>query len=99
MKKVVVGVKSVAQVNVDNMKVHQYVYAYDFAEWVSENFENHKSGEVYDKLLENDYIEGSLGSRHDYEDSYEGIDQEEQDWFNKFFEEHEILEIKLKYGG
>ena len=98
MKKVVADVKFAEAQNVDNMKVYQYINAYDFAEWVSQNFENHNSGEVYDKLLENDYVEGSLGSRHDYEDSYEGIDQEEQDWFNKFFEEYGLLEIQLKYG-
>jgi hypothetical protein len=80
------------------MRIYNYIDASDFAEWVSSNFDTEPSGDIYDKLLEDDYIEGSLGLTYSYQDIFDGIDQEKQDWFNKFFEEFEILDVQLKYG-
>jgi hypothetical protein len=80
------------------MTIHQYISIHEFTEWVEQFFKIDRNY-VFDTMLEEDYIEGSLGSRHSYGDSFEGINQEIQDWFDKFFEEHNIKEIQLKYGG
>ena len=96
MKRVARSGSTVEILNVGNMKIYNYIDAGSFSEWVSINFKV-DSGYVYDELIEDDYIEGSLGSIRKYGDVVEGMNKEVQNWFDKFFEEESVTEIQLKY--
>jgi hypothetical protein len=62
------------------IKLYQYVKAYDFAEWIQFEFGIAKN-KVYHKLLDDDYIEGSLGSRFSFTDE---PTNEIEEWYHEF---------------
>ena len=74
--------------------VYQYMSASDFAEWVDFEFDVNKNN-AYQMLLNNDYMEGGLGSR--YTKPVE-INNEIDGWYAKFLDVFELEEIQLKYG-
>lgn len=80
------------------MSIFQYVHAHDYTPWIESEFgvNRHKA---YDKMLENDYIEGSLGSRWRVGDSQYCKDKEVGEWIEKFLETFDLEEIQFKYGG
>lgn len=75
------------------MKIFNYVEASEFSKWVDMTFGIKDS---YDKLLENDYVEGRLGSRWPlgYVDENK---LEISQWYNDFLIEFDLNEIQLKY--
>lgn len=78
------------------MKIFHYVDASDFSEWVCKTFNIDKSRDVRHELLENDYIEGSLGGRWTL--GYVDEEQPEKtEWFNDFLLEFNLEDIRLKY--
>jgi len=83
------------------ISIFQYVSAHEFSEWVSFKFVV-DSGSVYDKLLDDDYIEGSLGSRwslDDYITKEVENGNEIAKWYLEFLKEFNLEEIQLKYGS
>lgn len=78
------------------ISIFQYVYANEFADWVKSEF---GAKDPYHRTLENDYIEGSLGSRWRVGDSQYCNDKEVGEWIEKFLETFELEEIQFKYGG
>lgn len=77
------------------MKIHKYVSASDAAAWIASEFALDKN-DVYDQLLENDYVEGSLGSR--WELSMQ-VEKEIDKWVIDFLINFNLDEIQFKYGG
>mgnify|MGYP000858676388 CR=1 FL=1 len=65
----------------------------DYAEWVEKEF---NVNNIYDEMLEFDYIEGSLGCRFEIQDNPESKSDE---YMNEFLISHDLNEIQLKYGG
>jgi len=79
------------------IKIWNYVDANDFAEYIAFEFNIDKS-EVYHRLLENDYIEGSLGSRWELEGIKDDVEDEEiANWYESFLINYELENITLKY--
>lgn len=76
------------------MKIFNYVDVSDFEDWVYNIFDVKE--DVRSKLLEWDYIEGSLGSRW----TLGYVDEDHPDiseWFNDFLLDNDLKEIQLKY--
>ena len=66
--------------------IHNYVEAGEFSRYIEFEF-GINSESVYDRLLDNDYIEGSLGSRwslDDYTQSEVDKGNEIAEWYSSF---------------
>lgn len=81
------------------INIYQYCDASEVAKWIEFTF-NVK--DVYDILLRQDYIEGSLGSRYQLEELdpalYNDEDMQVSKWMNAFLIEFDLDDIQLKYG-
>jgi hypothetical protein len=83
-----------------NISIFQYVDSYEFAEWVADEFGLDKNN-VRDRLIKNDYIEGSLGCRWSVTDDHHLNDEESKreigEWYIKFLKTFNLTEIQLEY--
>ena len=82
-----------------DLKIYKYVEASDFADFIAFEF-NLDSDSVRDKLLDSDYIEGSLGSTwslDDYTQSEIDKGNEIAEWYGAFLINFDLTEIQLKY--
>jgi hypothetical protein len=83
------------------IRIFNFVDAHDFARYIEEKF-GIDSGDVYDKLLDDDYVEGSLGSRWELDDyTMQESDKgnEIAKWYLSFLFDFNLDSIQLKYGG
>lgn len=78
------------------ISIFQYVYANEFADWVESEFGVKKA---YHRTLDNDYVEGSLGSRWSIGDIEYCKDKEVGEWIESFLKTFDLEEIQFKYGG
>jgi len=82
-----------------DLKIYKYVDANDFADFIEFEFGIDRDL-VRDKLLDNDYLEGSLGSTcklDDYIQSEVDKGNEIAKWYVAFLINYDLNEIQLKY--
>jgi len=78
------------------IKIYNYIEASDLANFVEFEF-GIKSRKVYDILLDDDYIEGRLGSIYTLGEISDDENEDIRKWIEAFMERYEVLEIQLKY--
>jgi len=81
------------------MNIKNYVDASDFAQFIATEFDKNCK-DVYDRLLEDDYLEGSLGAiwtTGDYIESEIAKGNEKAEWYLAFLIAFNLKEIRLKY--
>lgn len=80
------------------------VSASDFTHWVKVRHKKVDASKLYNDMLDNDYIEGSLGSRFDADWlTDEDREDDEKHWYDEyiveFLKENKLEHVRFTYGG
>lgn len=82
---------------VEGFPFEQVIEASVVAEWIEVHLGIPKY-DAYDRLLDDDYIESSLGSRHILLEEGKECDSEEDRWIQEFIKFTGIESLRLLYG-